>query len=93
MFWKKKEEPVENPFEDKVKCNNCRCWIDKFDAQVIPVELKAFSIYGNSFYDNHYCRKCKVPYKRKFILKTESETITTYYKEFEVDESGELIKK
>lgn len=68
-------------FNKTVSCSNCKCKIDKKDAQKIAV---------TSFprIDCYYCGKCEKPYD-SFLLA--SFLPPRFYKKMEVDKNGEPI--
>ena len=81
-MWNKKER-CQNPFADKVKCEECKCWLDKSDA--IPVDTS--TIYGNGAL--YYCCSHKKKYKKVIYLDVPPYII--YIGEIQVDDSGEPI--
>lgn len=89
MFFKQKD-----PFEDKVKCYECKHWIDKSDAQVVGFTR----VY--SFNDRYDCKIYFCPMHKKSCDRIFQNNCTTkrYFKtipahEIEVDEHGKEIKK
>ena len=74
----------KNCFEDKVKCEECKHWIDKGDAQRIEVRV-LYHFDENS--DEFYCNMHKKKYDRKII----STSNISYFKEISVNENGEPI--
>ena len=52
----KKELKCPDPFKDKVKCRECRCWLDKSDSHEVDV------CYGMD--TQYYCHAHKKPYSR-----------------------------
>ena len=75
----------KNCFKDKVKCEECKHWIDKGDAQRIEVDLRSY-FYDNSK-DEFYCNMHKKKYDRKIIYASS----IFYFKEMLVNENGEPI--
>lgn len=76
-------EPKKNPdpFADKVKCSECRHWVDRSDAQRI-----SHSAYGYSF-DEFYCPTHKKPYSRS----SSTGMGWRYFGEIEMTEDGKPI--
>lgn len=90
MFFSKKKELVPyNCFENKVKCQTCKAWLDKEDAQEVNVVVN-WNLqleYSNEY----YCPIHKKKYEKKnYDPYTEC---TKYYKQVEVDEKGNVIKQ
>lgn len=93
-FWKDltKEEPVP--------CEECKCLINKTDASVVNVEYKNMLSnlsylsfmplinYNNTPEKEYYCKTCRPSYIRKVSIANGYK----YYKEFEVDINGKIIK-
>lgn len=80
MFGKK----CPDPFKDKVKCEKCKCWLDKSDAQEVRIEG------GMVVFSEFYCPIHRVPYDRvrydgHFYLPPH------FYREVEVLEDGTPI--
>lgn len=69
-----------DPFKDKVKCHECKHWIDKSDAHKVEV---------NSYYavTEYYCPMHKKPYTRKISCMYP----VSYYGEVGMDEDGTPI--
>lgn len=55
-------EKCPDPFKDKVKCAECRCWLDKSDAY----KVENYGFYGS--YDEYFCRTHKKPYNEWTVL-------------------------
>lgn len=62
-------------FNKTVSCSDCRCRINKRDAQ---------SVYPGV----NYCGKCEKPYDKALLI---SFLPPRFYKEMEVDKNGEPI--
>lgn len=77
-----------DPFKDKVKCDKCKCWIDKNDAQIIDCRY-SLSMYFGPFEKAYlyFCQTDKRPYDRMSV----SSIPFSYYKEMEVDMEGNPI--
>lgn len=97
IFNEKEECECPDPFKDKVKCDECRCWIDKKDAQKVEYYNDG---YCGGFYPYHeffYCQSHKKPYSKKKLINTgtrgTSEQKVMYFGEVEMDENGNPIKK
>lgn len=84
-------EPVcPDPFADKVKCEVCKCWIDKEDAFSVngvknddalrAMFLSYYPMYETERYPKWYCRSHKKPYSSKKGGR--------FYAEIEVNEDG-----
>ena len=83
LFCKDPKEP-KDPFGDMVKCEVCRHWIDKEDAQI--VFFNTFGVY--------YCQMHKVPYDSVVSWRGESEYFKTIPEhKIQVDINGKEIKK
>lgn len=67
-----------NPFANKVKCNECKAWIDKTDASTV----KSFGLFGETA--DYYCPVHKKPYARYILAYPNN----IYFAEIEVDEDG-----
>jgi len=84
MFCKRQQENLErsipDPFADKVKCETCKCWVDKKDAQI----QSGISFMGR--YSDYYCQAHKKPYDRMINCFP-----PIYLKELSVDENGEPV--
>ncbi len=81
----------KDPFADKVKCEECRHWVDNIDAYpVLHNDLCRFRYTSpvSSSETLWYCKLCKKEY---FKITTDGLGETRYYKEIEVDEKGEPI--
>lgn len=83
LFWENKE-PTKVEQEDKVKCNECKCWLSKADAQTVEFLSTGIS-FGYSYH--YYCKSHRKPYTRLLL----SSLDRIYFKEIEVDEKGEPI--
>ena len=83
MFWCKKTDP----FENKVKCEECRLYTDKSDAQ----KIKKTRTYSHPFgaysktKEIYYCKSHNVPYDECFGDATDT---LFYFKHMEVDKDG-----
>lgn len=74
----------KNPFKNKVKCEECKLWLDKEDAYVVKHDtLNLF--YSNLFLTLYYCPKDKKPYTRSKYVSFEN---NKYYAELEVEKDG-----
>ncbi len=71
-----------DPFKDKVKCETCRCWLDKGDAQ----EVRGL-LFGALYY---YCIVHAKPYSEILLKWLPSET-TRYFGKIEMTVDGEPI--
>lgn len=71
----------KDPFADKVKCGECKHWIDRSDAQIvlmyIPWKIEAF-----------FCPMHKKPYSSMYIAGTFGVQKHTYYGTVAMDEAG-----
>lgn len=74
----------KNQFKDKVKCKECKCWLDKYDAQVVSVQLGLYSTFKD---EEYYCNTHRKPYK-KVICRVDKDI---FIEEIEVDKDGEPI--
>jgi len=85
MFFRKEKDP----FENKVKCYKCYCWLDKRNAQEVPVHTRLFFGYeqGTSRY---FCGAHRVPYLK---ARYDHGGSVGYFDEVEVDEKGNPVKK
>lgn len=82
MFNKPKEVPqCPDPFKDKVKCETCRCWVDKSDAQKV-------SLHNSYGLDEYYCRSHKKPYSEFLSAGCCGRTEEEYYARVQVDKDG-----
>lgn len=87
-FNKKEKEEVKDQFADKVKCEDCKHWVDKSECQEVENEHRDFDFYANGKRDYfYYCPMHKKPYDSIYKIVT----IWNYYKKMEVDENGEPI--
>lgn len=77
IFSKKQQDP----FEGKVKCIECKHYIDKMDAQVVAVEWSFVTDYY------YYCSMHKQPYD----VRSFSRFGISYYKKLEVTQTGEPV--
>lgn len=90
MFFKQKD-----PFEDKVKCDECKHWIDKRDAKIVRRTYEGWHDLGEEI----YCPMHKKSYDRTDEFRDIDRKIKVcYFKtlpehEIEVDENGNEIKK
>lgn len=84
----KTKMPVEKSAETEkpVPCEGCKCLINKSDARVVNISGYYYSEFCPEFY---YCEKCKPQYTRVVFRYNNP---SKYYKEFEVDVNGKLIK-
>jgi len=73
----------KDPFEDKVKCEECKHWIDKSDAQEVA-NLRLVHFWPGSRTSSYYCPLHKKPYEK--ILSP-----GIYTKKMLVDENGTPI--
>ncbi len=69
-----------DPFKDKVKCTECKHWIDKSDASSV---LHRGGIYYSQFID-WYCPMHKKPYTRYIMAFPNN----LYYGEVRMEEDG-----
>lgn len=76
-FFSKDKEVCEDPFKDKVKCGECRCWIDKSDASVVD---------WNGYSSDYYCPTHAKPYER--VLCDHFGSVVRYYSSIEVTREG-----
>lgn len=77
MFWCKQTDP----FENKVKCEECKLYTDKSDAQKVKET-------NTRYYEQaeiYYCKAHKVPYDECF---TNRAGLCFYFKRMEVDKDG-----
>ncbi len=74
---RKKEEPCPDPFADKVKCDECKHWIDRSDAQIIDTHT-GFGSYT----------RCFCPMHRKPYTRVHNYTELVYFAELRVNEDG-----
>ena len=74
-----------NPFTDKVKCDECKCWLDKDDAYMVEDVIPSPSFYSTYGYSIilYYCNTHKKPY-----IKTKG---TDKWAMIKVDDNGEPI--
>lgn len=80
-----------DPFKDKVKCETCKCWLDKSDAHRVDLggdrqwSYYDYIISWNSIDSNNifYCRIHKPNYTKKIG--------NSFFKELEVTEDGEPV--
>lgn len=76
----------KDPFEDKVKCNTCKHWIDKSDAQKVETTfLNLFSMENPSF--EYYCPEHKRAYDEVCYVGFRR----SYFKRLIVSEDGTPI--
>ena len=93
-LFKRKSEPVrcEDPFKNKVRCDGCKCWLDKDDAKVVEV---MGGMWGS--YEENYCARCKPPYDTKYQSIWNGKEMTaerfTRMEVVEVTADGKPIKK
>ncbi len=82
FIWPKKKESDDsvNFFTDKVKCGECRCWLDKSDAFPVDVNVGLVVIY--------YCCPHKKPYRRVLTSGMFGESRIKYFGEVEMDSMG-----
>ena len=86
MFCNYKKESCPDQFADKVKCDDCRCWMDKSDAKRLEVSADWL------VYDEYYCQAHKKPYSRTKRYYLKDTAIWKFFAEVEVNESGVPIK-
>jgi len=72
-----------DPFADKVKCYECRHWIDKSDAQ----KVEASGFYDG---DRWYCQLHKKPYSRVRTYAF-ADLATRFFGEVEMNKDGTPI--
>lgn len=53
------EKSYPNPFADKVKCDECRCWLDKNDAH----KVNMYHFIGHT--ELYFCGAHRKPYNEK----------------------------
>lgn len=80
----KERELYKKPPAPIVKCEDCKCCISQSDVY----EVKARNTLTWGEYTEYFCHKCQPPYTRVWY----SRNGVRYYKEFEVDINGKLIK-
>jgi len=93
MFNISKREKCPDPFADKVKCEVCKCWLNKGDAHIVN-RFPTHILPPESF----FCQVHKKPYSRVFVgrdlepyLNERFPEISKYYGEVEMTETGEPI--
>lgn len=86
-MWNKKEtkENCPDPFEDKVKCEECRCWIDLSDAKIVEV---VYDVWGGD--KKNYCHAHAKPYQKVHYYSTQDKK-PQYFGEVEMTEDGKPI--
>lgn len=83
MAWftnNKKTMDCPDPFEDKVKCEECKCWLDIEDSQAIRAN------YGQVY----YCGVHRKSYSR-IVSDNPFRTNNRYFREIECDKDGNPI--
>jgi len=75
---------LEAKIPNLIKCENCRCWLERKDAQIISVYSEVFN------FEEYYCRKCKQPYSEVKLF-SYSDIPNKYFKKIEVTEDGEPV--
>ena len=95
MFFTKKKELVPcDCFKDKVKCEICKCWLDKKDAQEIEVTIYGYYSDESINKKEYYCYNHTKAYEKIIsIINVEGDVRKVYYKQLEVDEKGNVIKQ
>lgn len=86
MFGKKPSPECPDPFANKVKCEECKHWIDKIDAQeVIQRDMPNISLFlfDSGISKLYYCPKDRKPYEEHDARAKDS-----YYKKIEVTVEG-----
>lgn len=77
-------EACPDPFKDKVKCEECKCWLDKYDAK----KLTVYGVFGK--YENLYCKSHAPKYDEMHTFSPD----ITYFGRCEVSKDGTpIIKK
>lgn len=71
-----------DPFKNKVKCEECKHYVDKYDAQEIKENTR--SLYWDGTKTLYYCPMHRKPYQRV----RHSSYGTSYYAEVQVEEDG-----
>ena len=74
----------KDPFEDKVKCEECKHWVDKYDCSDVDYNV-AHSFMYPIREKLYYCPEHTKPYSRKTDYSCSD---TKYFKEIEVDKDG-----
>ncbi len=69
----------------KVKCETCKHWIDKEDAQKVTTNVVSFTTSSNSML--YYCPMHKKPYTQKLMF-IRVDTETKYFGKVEMTEDG-----
>lgn len=87
-MFRKQECP--DPFKDKVKCEECKHYVDKSDAQEMKTGSKLDFIGDDLRRVTEYVYYCPL-HKRKYDRKSSGWCGSYYYKEMSVDENGEPI--
>ena len=64
IFSKKPIEKCPDPFANKVKCETCKCWLDRDDASRVKIFLDGHYDYRVYF----YCPIHKKPYNEKYVF-------------------------
>ena len=85
MFNKHKvERVIVDCFEGKVKCSECKCWLDKKDAHLVTNESY---LIGYGKWEDYYCQA----HKPKFSKTAYLNRVNHYYREVETDFKGEPL--
>jgi len=75
------KKKCKDPFEDKVKCEECKHWIDKSDGQ--RIEDSSDYLW--------YCPEHRKPYESVRYHYEFNMRVPSFYKKMEVDEHGEPV--
>ena len=90
MFFKEEPKKCPDPFEDKIACTSCNCYLLRAYAKNVSYSNVSGNSYINSW-TSHYCGKCAPNYEEVEVDIVANKR--KYFKMFklEVDENGEMV--